>query len=85
MSDDRRCSCVRCRRDNEPICAYRNEKMNHIRALIMIKRKMTAATTQVIINVIFERLEGVEFGNKSKFERSSNKKTRPLFPTSFIH
>jgi hypothetical protein len=41
--------------------------MNHIRALIMIRRKMTAATTQIIINVIFERRKADELGNISKF------------------
>lgn len=40
----------------------------------MIKRKMTPATTQVIINVIFERLADVEFGNRSKFQYSNNEK-----------
>jgi len=50
---------------NEPICAYRNENMNHISALIMIKRKMTPATTQTTTNVIFERRNGLGFGSKS--------------------
>ena len=53
-------------RNSEPICAYRNENMNHMRALIMTRRKMTPITTQITINVIFERRKEVEFGNKSK-------------------
>lgn len=48
------------------ICAYRNEKMNQMRALIMIRRKMTALTTQITITVIFDRRNEVEFGNRSK-------------------
>ena len=48
------------------VWAYRNEKMNQMRALIMIRRKMTALTTQITITVIFERRNDVEFGSRSK-------------------
>ena len=37
---------------------------------------MTPATTQVIINVIFERFADVELGNKSKFSDENNPSMR---------
>jgi hypothetical protein len=43
--------------------------MNHIRALIMIKRKMTPATTAMTSIVEFERRTGVAFGRKSKYSK----------------
>lgn len=57
---------MRIKRNDEPICAYRNEKMNQINALIIMRRNTTAATTQIIINVIFERRNELALGNISK-------------------
>jgi len=46
-------------------------------ALIMIRRKMTPATTQTTINVIFERRKDVALGNISKlFKKKKNKKQK---------
>lgn len=75
---------MRCRKGDEPICAYRNEKMNQIKALIMIKRKITPATTHVIINVIFERFDDVELGNKSKYSKEENNENMHIMSFSYI-
>ncbi len=48
---------------------------------------MTPATTQVIINVIFERRKAAELGNISKFFKikKNKKKQKLFFFTSLIH
>jgi hypothetical protein len=57
-----------------------------MRALIMTRRKTTAATTQLTIVVIFERRKDVEFGNKTKLLNYKNKQTNmKFFITSFIN
>lgn len=53
--------------------AYRNEKMNQIRALIIIRRNIATATTQITINVTFERRNELELGKMSKRKKRIKK------------
>lgn len=63
--------------------------MNQISALIMMRRKITAATTQMTIKVIFERRKALELGKMSAFRkrknRSSDKTRKSKGVTSCVH
>lgn len=64
--------------------AYRNEKMNQIRALIIMRRKIATATTQITINVTFERRKELVLGKISENRREREKDVEHQMKKVFV-